>query len=110
MGRAKPELIQCHDCGAPVSFRAVSCPRCGSIEPSGPYVMNRREKRRHRIEARNDRNLMLATIGCTVGGVLFGVLTSSSPLGAVGLGTGYGLLGLLLGVPVGFVINMTRHL
>jgi hypothetical protein len=72
--------------------------------------MSRREKRRFGAEARNDRNLVLATIGCTAGGALFGVLTSSSTLGAIAFGTGYGLIGLLIGVPVGFVINMTRHL
>lgn len=71
--------------------------------------MSRREKRLHRIEARNDRNLALAAIGCTVVGALFGVLTSSTTLGAVAAGAGYGFVGLLIGVPVGFVINMTRH-
>ena len=110
MDGIKPELIDCYDCGRAVSFRASSCPHCGSIEPSGPYVMSRREKRQHRIEARNDHNLALATIGCTALGVMFGVLTSSSTLGAVVAGIGYGLAGLLVGVPVGFVINITRHL
>ena len=36
-------------------------------------------------------------------------MTASGTFGAVLSGTGYGTIGLLLGVPVGFVINVTRH-
>jgi hypothetical protein len=57
------ELINCHDCGLSVSFTAVSCPHCGSIEPAGPYRFNRKEARRYRIEDRNDRTLILITVG-----------------------------------------------
>ena len=104
------ELIACHDCGGRVSFSAAQCPHCGSREPTGPYVFNSREKRLHRIEERNDRNLALATVGCTALGVFYGVMTSTGISAAVLAGCGYGLVGLILGVPIGFLINMTRHL
>jgi hypothetical protein len=106
----KAELIRCHDCGSAISFSASSCPRCGSLEPRGPYVHSRREQRLHRIEERNDRNLMMSVLGCGALGALFGAITALSPFGAVVAGIAYGCLGVLLGVPVGFVINMTRHL
>jgi hypothetical protein len=53
------ELINCHDCEKPISFSAAACPQCGSIEPRGPYRHSRREIRRHRIEERNDRTLIV---------------------------------------------------
>ena len=105
-----PELLSCHDCGAGVSFSAVSCPHCGSREPAGPYVHGRGELRRLRAEERNDRTLILAVAGCGLFGVFFGAMTASGTFGAVLSGMGYGTIGLLLGVPVGFVINVTRHI
>ncbi len=104
------ELIRCPDCGNAVSFSASSCPHCGSTEPRGPYVHDVRELRQHRIEERNDRNLMVAVLACGALGALFGALTASSLSWALVAGTGYGGLGMLLGVPVAFVVNMTRHL
>jgi hypothetical protein len=104
------ELISCHDCGKAVSFSASSCPHCGSIEPRGPYTHSSRELRQHRIEERNDRNLVIAVLACGALGVLFGALTASSLFWAFVAGAGYGCLGLLVGAPVAFVINMTRHL
>jgi hypothetical protein len=112
MRRPKPqrELIVCHDCGAGVSFSAASCPHCGSQEPSGPYVFNRTEIRRHRIEQRNDWTLALSTLGCAAGGAFYGVVMSTSPIGALLAGSGYGLVGMIIGVGVGFVLNLTRSL
>ena len=104
------ELIDCHDCGGQVSFRAANCPHCGSPEPSGPYVFSREEIRRHRVEYRNDINLAITSLGCAAAGGLYGVITSSSGLGAVLHGLLYGLLGLLVGVPIAFAINVTRGL
>jgi rRNA maturation protein Nop10 len=72
------ELINCHDCGRCVSFTAASCPHCGSIEPAGPYRFNRKEARRHRIEERNDRTLILMTVGFGAVGAFYGVEISSS--------------------------------
>ena len=68
------------------------------------------EIRRHRIEQRNDRTLALATVGCAAAGAFYGIVMSSSQIGAVLAGCGYGFVGLIIGVGVGFVINMTRHL
>ena len=103
------ELIRCHDCGNGVAFTAGSCPHCGSIEPRGPYVHSRREWRRHRGEQRHDSTLAVATVACTVGGAAYGAIIANGAFLAVMLGLGYGLVGLLIGVPVGFVINITRH-
>lgn len=104
------ELIGCHDCGGQVSFRAASCPHCGSPEPAGPYVFSRKEIRRHRVEYRNDINLLITSLACAAAGALYGVIISSSGLGAILHGLFYGVLGLLVGVPVAFAINVTRGL
>jgi hypothetical protein len=42
--------------------------------------------------------------------MLYGILISASTFGAVVAGISYGLLGLLLGAPIGFAINLTRGL
>lgn len=105
-----PELVGCHDCGQGVAFSAVSCPHCGSREPAGPYVHSPRELRRLRVEGHNDRTLILSIAGCALLGAAFGALNASSGGMAVVGGVFYGLIGVLLGTPVGFVINMTRHI
>ena len=105
----RTELIDCHDCGKDVSFSALACPHCGSVEPQGPYVHSARELRRHRIEARNDRTLVVTVLSCAIGGLAYGLVIASSVVGKIVLGSGYGLLGIVIGVPVAFVINMTRH-
>jgi hypothetical protein len=86
----------------------MSCPHCGSVEPRGPYIHSRRELRRLRAEERNDHTPMVMV--CGMGGVLYGIVMASSPLGKILLATGYGCLGVLIGVPIAFIINMTRHL
>jgi hypothetical protein len=111
MGRVKrQELIECHDCGGTVSFTAVGCPHCGSTQPSGPYVMSRREKRRLGQEQRNDRRLVVVTVLCCAIGAAFGALTAPGPWWAAIDGLGYGFVGLLIGVPAAFIINMTQSL
>jgi hypothetical protein len=112
MRHPKPRqgLIACHDCGARVSFSATSCPRCGSQEPSGPHAFSRTEIRRHRIEQRNDHMLALATVGCTAAGAFYGAVMSSGPYAALLAGCFYGFVGMVIGVGVGFVINLTRSL
>jgi hypothetical protein len=106
----RPELTSCHDCGNRVSFSAASCPHCGSIEPRGPYVHSRLELRRLRAEERNDHTLMVMVLACGIGGVLYGIVMATSPLWKILLATGYGCLGVLIGVPIAFIVNMTRHL
>jgi hypothetical protein len=110
MSDRKTELIDCHDCGGQVSFRAASCPHCGSPEPSGPYVFSREEIRRHRVELRNDINLGVTSLACAAAGGLYGALLGSSGPGAILHGILYGVLGLLVGVPIAFAINVTRGL
>jgi hypothetical protein len=110
MRNGKTELIDCHDCGGQVSFRAASCPRCGSSEPSGPYVFSRKELRRHRVEYRNDINLAVTSLACAAAGGFYGVIVSSGGHGAILHGLFYGALGLFVGVPVAFAINVTRGL
>jgi hypothetical protein len=110
MPSREPELVTCQDCGEAVSFSAANCPHCGSTEPQGPYDHSRRERRRHRLEERNDHTMMMAVLGCSALGACYGAITASGPLWKILAGVGYGSLGLLLGVPVAFVINMTRHL
>ena len=110
MRAARTELNNCHDCGRPISFSARTCPNCGSLEPTGPYVHGRREQRRLRREERNDHTLFVNVVGCALGGAFYGAITASSTFSAMLFGFLYGCLGALIGVPVAFVINMTRHI
>ena len=110
MRAKKTELIKCHDCGGAVSFRAANCPHCGSLEPGGPYVFNRKEARRHRIEERNDRNLVIVSLACGLLGAIYGASGSATMVAAVLSGLVYGLAGVVIGVPIAFAINVTRRL
>jgi rRNA maturation protein Nop10 len=103
------ELINCHDCGQSVSFTAVNCPHCGSIEPAGPYRFSRKEARRYRIEEKNDRTLIATTVALGVIGAFYGAESSSSMLGALIAGLWYGFLGVAIGAPLAFTINITRN-
>jgi hypothetical protein len=103
------ELIQCHDCAQPVSFSALACPHCGSREPSGPYQFSRKEARRIRIEERNDRRLIMMTVGLAALGAFYGLETSASVLRALFTVPLYGFVGAVIGAPLAFALNMTRH-
>lgn len=107
---ARQELIGCHDCGEAVSFSAGNCPHCGSTQPCGPYVLSVGELKRHRIEEKNDRRLVAVTALCCVLGVAFGVLTASGPWSAIMGGLGFGFVGLAVGAPAAFIINVGRML
>jgi hypothetical protein len=109
MRAARTELINCHDCGRTISFSATACPNCGSLAPGGPYIHNKREVRRFRGEARNDHTLLITVLGCAIGAAVYGVVTASGTFTAILFGLFYGCLGALIGAPVAFVINMTRH-
>jgi hypothetical protein len=110
MHARRQELIDCHDCGRAVSFLANSCPHCGSPEPSGPYVHSKKELWRLRIEQRNDTNLLVTMAACAGGGALYGALLGGAGLWSILGGLFYGVVGLLVGVPVAFAINITRGL
>jgi uncharacterized membrane protein YeaQ/YmgE (transglycosylase-associated protein family) len=103
------ETIICHDCDKPVSFTAAACPQCGSIEPRGPYRHSRREIRRHRIEERNDRTLIVFMVMLGAIGAFYGAETGSSwareALGALW----YGFVGAAIGATLAFGINITRN-
>jgi len=73
-------------------------------------VFSPQEIRRHRLEQRNDRTLALAVAGCGAAGAFYGIVMSASQIGAVLAGCGYAFVGMIIGVGVGFVINMTRNL
>jgi hypothetical protein len=103
------ELISCHDCHRPISFSAAACPNCGSREPTGPYRHNRKEARRLGAEDKNDRTLIMLTVGLGAVGAFYGVETSSSALGAYVTATIYGFLGAAIGAPLAFAINVTRN-
>ncbi len=100
----RQELIGCHDCGGAVSFSAVGCPHCGSREPSGPYIQGPRERRLHRVEERNDETLIGMLVLCTGIGFFYGAVT-----GGAWPAVGYGVVGAIIGVPAGFIINLSRR-
>jgi hypothetical protein len=111
------EVISCHDCRRPVSFSAAACPHCGSREPAGTYQFNKKEARKFRIEDKNDNYLVKTTLLLGVIGMLYGIVvgqrSESSWYGVqsaiiVMSAVGYGLLGVLVGVPVAATINMYR--
>jgi len=104
------ELIDCHDCGNGVSFSAAACPHCGSTEPAGPAVQSRRELRRLRIEAANDRRLVVVTALCAGLGILYGAVMGAGGAASLWAALGYGFVGAVIGVPAAFVVNITRGL
>jgi hypothetical protein len=104
------ELIACHDCGRGVSFSASSCPHCGSAEPTGPHVHSRRELRKLRVEATNDRRLVIVTLVCCGLGFAYGALMGPGGAASLWGGLAYGFVGAVIGVPAAFIINVTRHL
>jgi hypothetical protein len=103
------ELIACHDCGEGVSFTAASCPHCGSTEPVGPYVHSRRELRKLRVEAANDRRLVIVTLACCALGIVYGAVMGPGGAASFWGGLAYGFVGAVIGVPAAFIINVTRH-
>jgi hypothetical protein len=103
------ELIACHDCGGGVSFTASHCPHCGSTEPTGPYVHSRSELRKLRVEAANDRRLVIVTVACCGLGIMYGALMGPGGAASFWGSLGYGFVGAVIGVPAAFIINMTRH-
>jgi hypothetical protein len=113
------EVISCHDCHGVVSFSATRCPHCGSTEPSGPYQFSKKEVRNFQIEQRNDNYLIKTSLLSGAIGLLYGIVvgrksgTESSLYGVqsaiIVLGAiWYGLIGLMIGVPLAAIINLYR--
>src|ERR1700761_3240898 len=110
MAQAKGrELIACHDCGGGVSFTAASCPHCGSTDAPRPYVHSRRELRKLRVEATNDRRLIIVTLACCCLGFAYGAVMGPGGPASLWGGLSYGFVGAVIGVPAAFIINVTRH-
>jgi hypothetical protein len=102
------ELTGCHDCGGAVSFSALACPHCGSTQPAGPYIFNRKEANNFRIEERNDHSMAVIAVVCAIVGALYGWSSGGGTAWQTLAAFGYGILGLLAGVPIAFVFNMAR--
>jgi hypothetical protein len=96
------KLINCHDCGNPVSLNARWCPQCGSKDLAGPVRASRRA-RIVGIDAQNDRTLLWMV-------VTLGVIAHSGSgwmreaIGALF----YGFIGVVAAVPIAFAVNITR--
>jgi hypothetical protein len=113
------EVISCHDCHRFVSFSATRCPHCGSTEPSGPYQFSKKEVRNFQIEQRNDNYLIRTALLLGVIGMLYGIVVgrkSGSESSWYGIQSAiivisavwYGLIGLMIGVPLAATINLYR--
>jgi hypothetical protein len=113
------EVISCHDCHSSVSFSATRCPHCGSKEPSGPYQFSKKEIRNFRIEQRNDTYLIRTALLLGAIGLLYGIVIGRKSTGegswhamqsavVVVSALGYGLIGVLIGVPLAATINLYR--
>jgi hypothetical protein len=106
MGLPETELVPCHDCGRAISITAAACPRCGSREPGGPDVFSAKEGPRHRIEARNDRTLIITIVACGIAGAACGLFSSGTFAGAIA----YSLTGFFVGGTIGFAIIVTTSI
>ena len=113
------EVISCHDCHGVVSFMRLRCPHCGSTEPSGPYQFSKKEVRNFQIEQRNDNYLIKTSLLSGAIGLLYGIVvgrksgTESSLYGIqsaiiVLSAIWYGLIGLMIGVPLAAIVNLYR--
>lgn len=78
--------------------------------PFGPPTLGRKQRPIRNIEARNDRNMfvMAGTLGAI--GAFYGVATSSGAWTAALFAVAYGLVGILVGVPLAGFFNITRRL
>jgi hypothetical protein len=115
-GRAM-ELVSCYDCDGSVSSNAVACPHCGSSQPWGPYRWNATEKRKFRIEDRNDNYLVRTTLIIGFMGLLYGVIVGQKvesnwygiqSAATVLYAAFYGFVGVAVAVPLAATINMYR--
>ncbi|CAL78220.1 hypothetical protein; putative membrane protein [Bradyrhizobium sp. ORS 278] len=63
-----------------------------------------------RIEAANDRRLVVVTALCAAGGTLYGAIMGAGGAASLWAALGYGFVGAVIGVPAAFVINISRSL
>jgi hypothetical protein len=60
------------------------------------------------IEGKNDRTLVMCALTLGAIGVCYGYAVSSGAISAMVWAPLYGLLGLMIGVPLAFAINLMR--
>lgn len=100
------ETIGCHDCDHQVSFSAVTCPHCGSREPSGGYQLSFKQARRLGAEERNDNRMLAFMFAFAAVGEAYGAWSGSSWVGSLFWATAYGVIGAASGPPAAFVVNI----
>jgi uncharacterized membrane protein YeaQ/YmgE (transglycosylase-associated protein family) len=103
------KITDCYDCGSPVSSSAARCPQCGSAEPNGPYRHSPKEIRRHRLEERNNRRLIIFMAALGAIGAFYGAESGSTTFRALMSAGFYSFLGGIIGVAIVFTLNMTRN-
>jgi hypothetical protein len=103
------KLIDCHDCGNPVSLSARWCPQCGSKDIAGPVRTGRRASGTIGTEAKNDRTLIMFMVALGAIGAFYGAKTGSSWVSKAAFTLLYGFVGVVSGVPIAFVVNVTRN-
>jgi hypothetical protein len=101
------KLINCHDCGNPISLNARWCPQCGSKDLAGPVRASRRA-RIVGIDAQNDRTLLWMVVNLGVIGALYGIGTGSGWMREAIGALFYGFIGVVAAVPIAFAVNITR--
>src|SRR5664279_261001 len=99
------KLIDCHDCGSPVSLSARWCPQCGSKDIAGPVRTGKRVSRTVGVEARNDQTMMWMIVVLGTIGAFYGMETGSSWIREVVGGVFYGFIGAAVAVPMAFAVN-----
>jgi DNA-directed RNA polymerase subunit RPC12/RpoP len=102
-------LIDCYDCGNPVSLSARQCPQCGSKDLARPYRPSEKAARRNGVEALNDRFLILMVAALGAIGAIYGIETGSSWMREAVGALLYGFIGVVMAVPIAFALNITRH-
>ncbi|GLH75699.1 hypothetical protein SSBR45G_06070 [Bradyrhizobium sp. SSBR45G] len=73
-------------------------------------MQSRRELQRLRIEAANDRRLVVVTALCAGLGTFYGAVMGAGGAASWWAAVGYGFIGAVIGVPAAFVINIGRSL
>lgn len=100
--------MDCPDCGNKLSRSARHCPLCGATELHGPPQLGRRAPRIIGIEDKNDHTLVTCALTLGAIGACYGYAVSTGPISAILWLTVYGFVGLMIGVPLAFAINLIR--
>jgi hypothetical protein len=71
-------------------------------------VGERSPSNKFRIEERNDHSMAVIPLVCTIIGALYGWSSGGGTAWQTLAAFGYGIVGLLAGVPIAFIFNMAR--